>query len=164
MPSTLIGIMLAISKTKDQKLTILLSIASLVFVITGTAGAIPITATLTADNHYALYSGNEQGITFVGANESEWYGNSGTFNWSEAETFDFNVALGDYIYVAAWSDGLVAQGLIGQFDFGCGSILTNTSDWEVYQRGYACVQPGPCTAAPSPRGSAEPEPVRVCAE
>ena len=115
-----------------KKLTILLSIASLVFLITGTAGAIPITATLTADNHYALYFGNEQGITSVGANESDWDGNPGTYNWSEAETFDvFDVALGDYIYVAAWSDGLVAQGLIGQFDFGCGSILTNTSDWEV---------------------------------
>lgn len=115
-----------------KKLTILLSIASLVFLITGTAGAIPITATLTADNHYALYSGNEQGISFVGANESGWYGNPGLYNWSEAETFDFNVALGDYIYVAAWSDDRVAQGLLGQFVFDSGSILTNTSDWEVY--------------------------------
>lgn len=115
-----------------KKLAVLLSIASFVFLITGTAGAIPFTATLTADNHYALYSGNEQGITFVGANESEWYGNSGTFNWSEAETFDFNVALGDYIYVAAWSDDRVAQGLIGQFVFDSGSILTNTSSWEAY--------------------------------
>ena len=115
-----------------KKLTILLSIASLVFLITGTAGAIPITATLTADNHYALYSGNEQGISFVGANESGWYGNPGTYNWSEAETFDLDVALGDYIYVAAWSDDRVAQGLLGQFVFDSGSILTNTSGWEAY--------------------------------
>ena len=32
-----------------KKLTILLSIASLVFVVTGTAGTIPITATVTAE-------------------------------------------------------------------------------------------------------------------
>ena len=115
-----------------KKPAILLCIASLVFLITGTAGAIPITATLTADNHYALYFGNEQGITSVGANESDWDGNPGTYNWSEAETFGFNVALGDYIYVAAWGDDEVAQGLIGQFVFDYGSILTNTSDWEVY--------------------------------
>lgn len=115
-----------------KKSAILLCIASLVFLITGTAGAIPFTATLTADNHYALYSGNEQEITFVGANESGFYGAPGLYNWSEAETFGLDVALGDYIYVAAWSGGKVAQGLIGQFDFDCGSILTNTSDWEVY--------------------------------
>jgi hypothetical protein len=101
-----------------------------------TAYAVAIEATITADNHYALYFGAANGslVTFVGRNELGSEGSPSAYNWSEAESFSFDIIAGDYIYVAAWSDGDVAQGLLGQFvipDLGT-TILTNTSDWEVY--------------------------------
>lgn len=99
---------------------------------------VSIEATITADNYYALYYGTENGssITFVGRNELGWGGSPGAYNWSVAENWSFDVKKGDYIYVAAWSDNAVAQGLLGQFvtNFGPNSsstILTNT-DWQVY--------------------------------
>ncbi len=102
----------------------------------GTANATLITmnATLTADNHYALYYGNETGtaLTFVGRNEVGSRGSSGGSNWTDPENFTFDVASDGYIYLAGWSDWAVAQGWIGQFLSNTNSILTNTSDWEVY--------------------------------
>jgi len=99
----------------------------------GKAQASPVTvlvnATITADNDYALYYGTEDGssITFVGrSNLSD--------DWKSAENWSFDVKKGDYIYVAAWSDNKVAQGLLGQFVINSPSlptILTNT-DWQVY--------------------------------
>lgn len=98
------------------------------------AHALPITATITADNHYALYYGNETGsdITFVGKNEAGISGSPGSYNWSLPETFSFNADVGEYLYVAAWSDDRVAQGWIGQFVTDTYEILSNTSDWEVF--------------------------------
>ena len=111
---------------------------------------IPVEATITADNHYALYYGNQTGssITYVGRNEFGPYGSSGGYNWSKAETNNFEMTSGDYIYVAAWSDGQVAQGLIGQFVISSlgTTILTNTSDWEVFSTG---IDKGEYSAAPT---------------
>ncbi len=100
------------------------------------AYAINIEATITADNHYGLYFGAVNGsfATFVGRNELDSGGSPGSYNWSLAESFTFDITAGDYIYVVAWSDDGTAQGLIGQFvipDVGT-TILTNTLDWEVY--------------------------------
>jgi hypothetical protein len=101
-----------------------------------TAYAVSIEATITADNHYALYFGAANGsfVTFVGRNELGYDGSPGSYNWSEAESFSFDIIHGDYIYIAAWGDDDTAQGLLGQFvipDWGT-TILTNTLDWEVY--------------------------------
>ncbi len=91
------------------------------------AYAVAIEATVTADNEYGLYFGTQDGssITFVGRNASSWVLD---------ETFTFDITAGDYIYIAAWSDGSTAQGILGQFVISDWSttILTNTSDWEVY--------------------------------
>ena len=101
-----------------------------------TAYAISIEATITADNHYGLYFGDWSGsiLTFVGRNELGFYGSPGSYNWSQAESFTFDITPGDYIYIAAWSDDSSAQAILGQFvipDLGT-TILTNTLDWEVY--------------------------------
>ena len=98
--------------------------------------AITMEATITADNHYGLYFGAVNGslVTFVGRNELGYDGSPGSYNWSEAESFSFDIIAGDYIYIAAWGDDDTAQGLLGQLvipDWGT-TILTNTSDWEVY--------------------------------
>ena len=96
------------------------------------AGTISASATLTADNFYALFHGTENGVTKVGRNETGSGGDPGTYNWSKPETFNFQMAPGDLIYVLAWDDGTVAQGLIGDFTIGGHKVSTNTDDWEVY--------------------------------
>lgn len=101
-----------------------------------TAYAVAIEATITADNHYALYFGATNGsfVTFVGRNELGSGGSPGSYNWSLPESFTFDMPVGDCIYIVTWSDDATAQGLIGQFvipDSG-ETILTNTVDWEVY--------------------------------
>lgn len=87
-------------------------------------------ATLTADNHYALYTGNSfSDITFIGRNELGASGSPGTYNWSKAETWNFEP--GAYIYVAVWSDDAVAQGWLGQFAFDNGpTLLSSSPGWE----------------------------------
>lgn len=89
------------------------------------ASAIRYTTTLTADNHYALYIGTEDDLEYIGRDSS-------TDNWSNAETFDFDLSAGESIYIAVWSDDTQAQGLIGQFVSEYNTLLTNTSDWKVY--------------------------------
>ncbi len=105
----------------------------------GAANALQFKATITADNHYALYYGDGSGtlgsVSFVGRNEKGWSGDPGKYNWSIAEQYTFDVDVDDYIYVAAWSDGKVAQGWIGEFLSNTRDILTNTLDWEFYSTG-----------------------------
>lgn len=87
-------------------------------------------ATITADNHYALYTGNSwSDISFVGRNELGAEGSNGGYNWSQAETWNFDP--GAYIYVAVWSDDAVAQGWLGQFAFDNGpTLLSSGPGWE----------------------------------
>lgn len=99
-----------------------LIIAMFVFCFFGNADAFSISATLTADNDFALYVGNENGVSFIGSGH----------NWKQPQTFTFDADSEDYLYVAAWSDGAVAQGLIGEFVSDSDVLVTNTSDWEVY--------------------------------
>jgi hypothetical protein len=98
------------------------------------ATAATVTATLTADNYYAVYLGTRTGrdVRFIGRNELGPNGSPGSFNWSRAETWAFDPLASDYLYIAAWSDNSVAQGLIGQFTYAGGQFLTNLTDgWEV---------------------------------
>ena len=85
---------------------------------------VSINATITADNDYALYYGTENGssITLVGSNDV----------WPSAENWGFAMEKGDYIYVAAWGDNAVAQGLLGQFVTDLPSTILTNTDWQVY--------------------------------
>lgn len=116
------------------KKTALPSLLSLLFLFLmfGSAKAVPVDATFTADNHYAIYFGTPGSISFVGANEIGYSGSPGAYNWSYAENHLFNINPGDNIYVAAWGDDSVAQGLLGQLNIGgFGTIYTNITDWVV---------------------------------
>ena len=96
--------------------------------------AATVTATVTADNFYAIYLGSKTGqnVRFIGRNELGAGGNPGTYNWSQAETWSFAPLASDYLYIAAWSDNSIAQALIGQFTYTGGQFLTNLTDgWEV---------------------------------
>ncbi len=111
-----------------------------------------IKATLTADNHYALFSGNSDGsiLNFFGRNEKGAYGggagwNVGTqggqsftggngWNWSNAETWDFGAKKDDYLYVVTWDDAAVDESWIGDFDITSGGqtkrLSSNPGSWE----------------------------------
>lgn len=70
------------------------------------AYAAQIQVTMTVDNSYALFTGSSTAATtFVGSDN----------NWTNAETYNFNLFAGDYIYVVTSSDQSVAQGFLGQF-------------------------------------------------
>jgi hypothetical protein len=108
---------------------------SLVIVLNAASAAlaVPMTATITADNHYAVYVGTGTSVTnYIGGNESGYAGSPGTYNWSQPETWSFDVAADAYIYVVGWSDDSVAQGWIGQFVSSAGTVLSNKSSWEVF--------------------------------
>jgi hypothetical protein len=109
----------------------------LVFVLfSGSAAfAVTVDATITADNYYAVFSGDETEVSYIGRNEQTSAGDPGTYNWSIPETYSFDVAAGDYIYIAAWSDANTTQALLGEFDLGGQTLLTNATDWEVFLTG-----------------------------
>jgi len=104
------------------------------FVVFGTFGSsaeadnIHITARFNVDNYFALYAGNENNLSFIGARDV----NSPSTNPIDSP-YIFDVAPGEYIYLAGWSDKACAQGFLGEFDYGTGKILTDTtSGWEVW--------------------------------
>ncbi|QXE23361.1 hypothetical protein B6N60_02051 [Richelia sinica FACHB-800] len=99
----------------------------------GHALAASVTATLTADNHYGLFYGNNDGsvLNFVGRNELGRFGSQGTYNWSNAETWNFNLKSTDYLYVVVWDDQSVDESWIGQFQFDNGkNLLSKAPDWD----------------------------------
>ena len=97
------------------------------------AQAVSVTGTLTADNHYALYAGQTDGsaLAFIGRNELGDEGNPGTTNFGLPETWQFDVAAGDRLYVVAWDDG-GPQIFLGNFTWNGGLIVTNLASWEYY--------------------------------
>jgi hypothetical protein len=117
------------------------------------ADPIALQATLTADNHYALYYGTPTGSTFVGRNElgdlGDPYVAPYTNNWSLPETFNFVTAPGDYLYIAAWSDHATGQGLIGQFEIDGLTAVTKAQDWQV---AFTGINLGNGSPAPSEAG------------
>jgi len=91
-----------------------------------------VTATITADNHYSLYTDSD-GMVLLGGNETGVGGAPGTYNWSEAETYIFEA--GQTIYIAAWSDDSVAQGLLADITVGANTLHSGNPAWEVYSTG-----------------------------
>lgn len=96
------------------------------------ANAADIKATVTADNFYGIFYGNEDGsdLSFVGRNEIGDSGSSGGYNWSKAETWGFEVNQSDYLYLVTWDDGRVAESWIGEFEINGQTMLSGADDWE----------------------------------
>jgi hypothetical protein len=118
-------------------------------------------ATVTADNHYALFSGNSDGsqLNFFGRNEKGAYGgaadwNTGSlggqtfntdtgngYNWSGAESWNFNVKQNDYLYVVTWDDRAVDESWVGEFNITNGGkqqqLLSKDSSWEYLTTKYS---------------------------
>jgi hypothetical protein len=109
------------------------------------ASVISVEAVVTADNHYALYYGTTSGLTHLDSAGSEMRNElgrfnendpcSGSYNWSCAETWNFEMQAGDDIYVAAWSDNSRAQAFIGQFTVNGTTYVTEANDDWAYISG-----------------------------
>jgi uncharacterized protein (TIGR03382 family) len=114
-----------------MKITCAMMMAAVVGCVGAAANAELVTGTITADNHYALYSSAGSTFSFHGGNEMGAGGSPGQYNWSEAESYSFEV--GEYLYIAAWSDDSVAQGVLAEFySDSLGTILSGDPRWEVY--------------------------------
>lgn len=96
--------------------------------------AVSVRVSLTVDNSYALFYGTAtQATTFVGSN----------FNWTDTETYNFNLPSNNYIYVVTASDVAVAQGFLGQFenlDEGY-KFYSNSPQWQVMATGLGNAAP-----------------------
>lgn len=94
--------------------------------------AITATGTLTADNHYALYTGNATGtyINMIGRNEYGPEGDDDGTNWASPETWSFILNPGDYIYIFAWDVG-PPEMVVATFSHSGNVLSTNTNDWLV---------------------------------
>lgn len=88
-------------------------------------------ALITADNHYALYSSTGGVFAYHGGNELGSGGSPGTYNWSEPEPYTFSA--GDYVYIAAWSDDSVAQGVLANMWIDGNPLHSGDPAWQVYK-------------------------------
>jgi len=98
------------------------------------AAAVNIQVTMTVDNSYALFTGTlTSATTFVGSN----------FDWPTAETYNFNLPAGDYIYVVTASDLSVAQGFLAEFNNLDDNYTFYSSDpqWQVMATGLGPAAP-----------------------
>jgi len=101
-----------------------LAIAALV----QSAHASDVKVTLTVDNSYALYYGTQaQATNFIGSDG----------DWRSAETYNFNLASSQYLYVVTASDLSAAQGFLGQFENITSGykFYSNDPQWQVTATG-----------------------------
>lgn len=88
--------------------------------------SVNIKADFTCDNSYSIWVGNANGVV-TKIKEATNTLASQIFN---GEHFNFNASKSDYLYVIAWSDDSVKQGLLGSFDGGVSIHMGNPS-WQV---------------------------------
>jgi hypothetical protein len=85
---------------------------------------------MTADNHYSIYAVQNGQIVLIGGNEDGYFGNPGQYNWSLPEQYlPFNTD--GVMYIAAWSDDSVSQGLLANVTIDGQDFSTGSSAWEV---------------------------------
>lgn len=91
-----------------------------------TASATTVTAKVVADDFYSVYVGSADGTSL-----SRVGGSNGALWWSQGGQFTFNVASGDYIYVAAWDSASYGAPhmWIGEFNIGSTTLVSNLTDW-----------------------------------
>jgi hypothetical protein len=125
--------------------TTALSLGVLIVASAGLAAASPISGSVTADNHYALYASHNGAVSFIGGNELGAGGSPGTYNWSQAESWSYDT--GDRVIIAAWSDHAVAQGLLLDMHLPNLSLLSGDSSWRVIATGLTLGDGSPAPGA-----------------
>jgi len=116
------------NKAAKRRIAVASLAAGLLAALATPAQAINVQVTMTVDNSYALFYGTQTAATnFVGSN----------FSWPTAETYNFNLPAGQYLYVVTASDLSVAQGFLGQFDNLDSSyrFYSNDPQWQVMATG-----------------------------
>lgn len=99
--------------------------ATLTILASSAAQAELVTATVTCDNFYAVYTDSASGLALVGGDAN---------GWQSAETWTFDST--GRVYIAAWSDNLVAQGFLAQFaSTTIGTLRTGDARLKVYATG-----------------------------
>jgi len=116
----------------NSTLILSISAAAALGAVSSAHGAL-IHATITADNHYAVYGVSGGSIFKVGGNEIGHSGSPGTYNWSRPETWSFITE--NTLYIAAWSDDAVAQGLLAQLTADGLPLHSGDARWEVFTTG-----------------------------
>jgi|GEM_PF-4097013 len=96
------------------------------------------TGRFTCDNCYAVYLGDANGVTqkLLPTGTDLGVVNTSAQAITEGESVTFNAQTSDWLYLIAWSDHAIKQGLIGAFK---GTVVLNTGDagWEVLPTGQA---------------------------
>ncbi len=82
---------------------------------------------VTADNFYAIYTGTDTSVTLIGGSDP---GNG----ICQPESYSFTTT-DRYLYIAAWSDDLVAQGLLHDLRMNGMSIFSGSAGWQVCPTG-----------------------------
>src|SRR5688572_25270837 len=100
-------------------------------------------ATLTADDVFGLYHGQESGsgLTLDGRSTGVWS--------ATVKDFSFDVGAGDYLYVLAYNEPSFGPPhmYIGSFLTPAGALVSNTTDWVYYISENAT--PSPFLALPT---------------
>ena len=121
-------------REKHMKKSHIAIAAGLIAAVSGIASADVLNISITADNHYALYTSTAGVFTYHGGNEIGYDGSLGGYNWSNPESYTFDS--GDRVFIAAWSDDSVAQGVLAQvFNQAQQSLHSGNPAWEVYRTG-----------------------------
>lgn len=101
------------------------------------AGAQTVDVTFTADNAYSFGYGSVSGLSSLyGGIENCTAGQ--IFNCAGGPETYLGVPApnGTFLYIVAYSDGSVTQGVLGQFVSGANSVYTGNGGWEVYATGH----------------------------
>jgi hypothetical protein len=110
-------------------------------------GEVPVTATFTADNFFALYRGKHDGSGL------SLIGRDAVGDWQSVEAFTFQAAADDHLYVAAWEapgDSGGPQSLIGEVALpGSAALGTGPTTFE-WILGPAGQSPGGALSDPPP--------------
>jgi hypothetical protein len=109
-----------------------LALAAIAGVASTSNASVTFDFTITADNHYAIYSPTGVGtnVSFVGENEATFDGNPGLYNWSLPEQWSA-VSPNGVMYIAGWSDDFLFQGVLAQVLANGSPIHTGDARWEV---------------------------------
>lgn len=128
------------------------SILSVSFISVQSVLAFPINVNITADNAYGFGFGNATGIsTYCGGIRNILAGeifsppvtnvscNGIPFPYtipnSGPERYSLDVNSTDYVYMVAWSDNSVSQGILASFELSNNALVSGSNTWEVFATG-----------------------------
>jgi hypothetical protein len=126
--------------TGTLKKTLVGFVATVALLAGGTAQATNIQVAITVDNSYAIFYG-------TGSQATEFVGTNG--NWTDTETYTFDLPKNFYIYVVTQSDLSVAQGFLAQFTNTDNNtrFYSNDAAWQVAATGRYGLAPYSSSAA-----------------